>query len=95
MSDMHQDFSSGEPFEPEPQRQDSALVLPTEVHIVATALAVEKLRGLCDQMLLLLRHAPRDAATFDRVVWEASDEWVTAHRSYEAYRAVLECRGQA
>ncbi|MDU0343153.1 hypothetical protein [Bosea rubneri] len=95
MSDMHQDFSGGEPFEPEPKRDGNALVLPTEGHIVATALAVEKMRGLCEQMRMVLLHAPRDAASFNRVLWEASDEWAKAHNSYEAYRAVLECKGHA
>lgn len=67
MSDMFQDFSGGEPFEPEPEQQSPAPALPIEAHIVGATLAVEKMKGLCEQMLLVFQHAPRDATTFEPV----------------------------
>ena len=51
MSDMFQDFSGGEPFEPLPEQQSPAPALPIEAHIVGATLAVEKMKGLCEQML--------------------------------------------
>lgn len=72
-----------------------APALPTEPHIVATALAAERLRSLSEQMLLFLRYAPRDADTFDRVNGEILSAWSDLSDHYTNYRHVLECRGQA
>lgn len=94
MSDMYQDFSGGEPFEPEPVQQSTALVLPTEGHIVAAALGVAKARDLCEQMLLGFRYATRDSATLSRVFQEIRAEMVKVDRDYTAYLEVLECKGQ-
>lgn len=55
MSDMRHDFSSGEPIEPtQPERRQAVPNLPIEGHFVGTALAAEKMRGLCKQILLIL-----------------------------------------
>lgn len=72
-----------------------APALPIEQHIVAAALKAERLRSLTEQLLLVLQHAPRDAATFARVHGEALGAWCDMDDHYQAYRAVLECRGQA
>lgn len=95
MGDMYQDFSGGEPFESLPQPSSTAPALPIEGHIVAAALAAEKMRELCAQMLLIFQHAPRDAALFYRLHTEAFDAWAQVDENYAAYRAVLECKGQA
>jgi hypothetical protein len=72
----------------------SAPPLPIERHIVATALDAERLRSLSEQLLLVLRHAPRDAATFARVQDEVMEAWCDMDKHYRAYQAVLECQGQ-
>lgn len=95
MSDMFQDFSGGEPFEPEPEQHSAAPPLPSEGHVVAAALGVAKARDLCDQMLLGFQYAPRDRATLSRVFHEISAAMVKVDRDYTAYLAVLECKGQA
>lgn len=95
MSDMFQDFSGSGPFEPLPQPSSTAPALPIEGHIVAAALAAEKMRELCAQMLLIFQHAPRDAALLYRLHREAFDAWAQVDENYAAYRAVLECKGQA
>lgn len=68
--------------------------LPIEGHIVAAALTAERLRGLAEQLLLILRHAPRDAATFARIHNEALTAWCELDEHYSAYQAILECKGQ-
>ncbi len=80
--------------EPEPFISE-APPLPIEHHIVAAALTAERLRGLSEQMTLLLRYVPRDAATFARLHDEMLSAWCDADAHYGAYRAVLECKGQA
>lgn len=72
-----------------------APALPVEHHIVAAALTAERLRGLAEQMVLLLRHVPRDAATFTRLHDEMLTAWSDVDAHYGAYRAVIECKGQA
>ena len=95
MSDMRHDFSGAEPIEPEqPERRQTAPALPIEGHIVAAALAAEKMRGLCEQILLILQHAPRDATLMNRVHGEAMDAWIKVDEHYNAYQAVLSCEGQ-
>jgi hypothetical protein len=69
--------------------------LPIEQHIVAAALKAERLRSLSEQLLLVFQHAPRDGATYARVHDEALAAWCDMDDHYQAYRAVLECRGQA
>lgn len=70
-------------------------VLPVEQHVVGAALSAERLRGLTEQMLLLLRYAPRDAATFDRVHSDILGAWSDLSDHYTNYRHVLDCKGQA
>lgn len=95
MTDMRHDFSGGEPIEPaQPERRLAAPVLPIEGHIVAAALATEKMRGLCEQILLILQHAPRDAALMSRIHGEVMDAWIKVDEHYSAYQAVLSCEGQ-
>lgn len=69
--------------------------LPLEHHVISAALTAERLRGLAEQMVLLLRHVPRDAATFARLHDEMLVAWCDVDSHYGAYRAVLECKGQA
>lgn len=95
MSDMFQDFSGGEPLEPEPEQYSAAPPLPAEGHVVAAALGVAKARDLCEQMLLGFRYAPRDSATLSRVFQEIRAEMVKVDRDYTAYLEVLGCKGQA
>lgn len=80
--------------DPEPFRSE-APALPLEHHLVAAALTAERLRGLAEQMVLLLRHVPRDAATFAKLHGEMLDAWCDVDSHYGAYHAVLECKGQA
>lgn len=87
------EFSGGGLLNQTPE--SGALALPTEAHIVATTLAVAKMRQLSEQLQLVLQYAPRDAAAFHTLLWEASDAWGKAREGYEAYRAILECKGQA
>lgn len=95
MSDMHHDFSGGEPIEPaQPERRQAAPALPIEGHIVGAALAAEKMRGLCEQIILILQHAPRDATLMSRIHGEALDAWAKVDEHYSAYQAVLSCKGQ-
>lgn len=75
--------------------EQPAPVLPVEQHVVGAALSAERLRGLTEQMLLLLRYAPRDAAAFDRVNGEILGAWSDLSDHYTNYRHVLECKGQA
>lgn len=86
------DFPHGAEAEAFPRDAPS---LPIVHHIVAASLAVERIRGLSEQMQLILRHAPRDAGTFARLHSEALAAWCDVEAHYNAYRAVLECRGQA
>lgn len=95
MSDMRHDFSGGDPIEPtQLERRQAAPALPIEGHIVAAARAAEKMRGLCEQILLILQHAPRDAALMSRTHGEAMDAWIKVDEHYSAYQAVLSCEGQ-
>lgn len=72
-----------------------APALPIEHHIVAAALTAERIRSLSEQMVLMLRHVPRDAAIFARLHDEMLSAWCDVDSHYGAYRAVLECKGQA
>jgi hypothetical protein len=76
------------------REQGSAPALPIETHVVAAALSAERLRSLSEQLLLVLRHAPRDAETFSRIHNDALTAWCEMDEHYRAYQAVLECKGQ-
>ncbi|WID98417.1 hypothetical protein QO058_09350 [Bosea vestrisii] len=81
--------------EPEPPRPESfAPSLPIEQHIVGTALATERTRGLIEQLLLLLRHAPQDTTTFARVYDDALGALLDIDDHHRAYREVRICKGQ-
>lgn len=75
--------------------RDQAPPLPVEGHLVAAALTAERLRTLAAQALLLLQHAPRDVATFDRLQQEIIGAWSDLDDHYRAFQAVSECEGQA
>lgn len=75
--------------------QSIAPPLPVEGHIVAAALAAEKMKGLCQQMLLVLQYAARDEPTFRQTQGELLDAWAAIDLHYTAYQAVLNCEGQA
>jgi hypothetical protein len=68
--------------------------LPIEQHIVAAALMAERLRVLADQIVLILRHMPRNFDVYAGVHDEALTAWCEIDEHYRAYLAVLECRGQ-
>lgn len=93
---MSDHFSSLAPveFEEHATATREAPPLPIEQHIVATALAAERLRSLSEQIILVLRYAPRDRASFDRLQGEALDAWGAVEDHYRAYQALLECKGQ-
>lgn len=85
-------------LEPAPQtgsHPSASPLLPVEGHIVAAALAAEKMKGLSQQMLLMLQYAYRDEATFKRIQSELLDAWADIDLHYTAYQAVLNCEGQA
>lgn len=73
----------------------SGPALPIEKHIVAAALAAERLRALAGQMLLVLQHAPRDVVMVDRLQDDILSAWSDIFDHHGAYRAVIECEGQA
>lgn len=95
MSDMFQDFSGGEPLEPEPEQYSAAPPLPAEGHVVAAALGVAHARDLCQQMIVGFKYAPRDRATLSKVFHEIRATLVQVDRDYTAYLEVLGCKGQA
>jgi hypothetical protein len=77
------------------ERQEaSAPPLPVETHIVAAALSADRLRAHGEALTLILRYAPRDAATFARIHNDALTAWCELDDHYRAYQAVLECKGQ-
>lgn len=88
---VHQLFPAGEGGSSE----TPAPALPIEQHIVSAALAAERLRGLTEQMLMVLRYASRDQAMFDRLHNELLDAWSDISDHYSTYRHVLDCKGQA
>ena len=75
--------------------ETSAPALPIEQHIVSAALAAERLRGLTEQMIIVLRYASRDQAMFDRLHNQLLDAWSDISDHYSTYRHVLDCKGQA
>lgn len=95
MSSIRSNLCDEAPVGPEqPEKHSSAPALPIEGHIVAAALATEKMRGLCEQILLILQHAPRDTVLMSRIHGEALAAWVKVDEHYNAYQAVLSCKGQ-
>lgn len=93
MTSTIQDCQDGE-LQDVARSASGAPPLPIEGHIVAAALTTDRLRHLAEQLLLILRHAPRDAATMRRVQNEALAAWSEVDDHYTAYLAVLECKGQ-
>ena len=63
MGDMYQDFSGGEPFESLPQPSSTAPALPIAGHIVAAALAAEKMRDAPVCTFTALTWDPKACAT--------------------------------
>lgn len=76
------------------REEASAPPLPIEQHVVAAALTADRLRALGETLTLILRYAPRDATTFARVHNDALTAWCELDEHYQAYQAVLECKGQ-
>jgi hypothetical protein len=75
--------------------EQGAPPLPVERHIVAAALSAERIRAVAAQLILVLQYAPRDAATVDRLQDEILSAWSAIYDQHGAYRALLECEGQA
>ncbi|RDJ20129.1 hypothetical protein DWF00_16600 [Bosea caraganae] len=92
MNALHQ-IESAESERSEPA--NVAPPLPIERHIVGAALCAERMRQLTEQLLLLLRHAPRDAETYARVHNDILDAWSVTDQHFQAYHAVIGCGGQA
>ncbi|AMJ63043.1 hypothetical protein [Bosea sp. PAMC 26642] len=93
MSGTVHEFAAGQQARLSAQSQSPPL--PIEKHIVSAALAAERVRALAAQMLLVLQHAPRDAAMVDRLQDDIIAAWSDIYDHHGAYRAVIECEGQA
>lgn len=90
-ADVHQLFPAGG----DTASTGQAPPLPVEPHIVGAALQAERMRTLAEQMLLLLRFAPRDSETFACLHGDLISAWSDLHDHYRAYSEVLNCKGQA
>lgn len=69
--------------------------IPSGYHLAAAALSADRLRCLAEALALAIERSPADEATILDLQGAALNAWCDASDHYGAYRALLECRGQA
>lgn len=69
--------------------------IPAGYHLAAAALSADRLRCLAETLALAIERSPADEATILDLQGAALNAWCNASDHYGAYRALLECRGQA
>lgn len=69
--------------------------IPVESHLVAAAMAAERLRLMASALANVMHNSPRDVKAVRQIHGEILDAWLAVGDGLDASDAVLSCEGQA